>query len=139
MNYWLVKSEPAAYSYDDLIAEKKTMWEGVRNYGARNNMRKMKEGDLVLFYHSRQGLEVVAVTKVVKEFYPDPTAEKGDWSVVDIVPHQLLEKPVPLKVIKNTPELAEMQIVRNSRLSVMPVEKAEFMKILELGETELKA
>jgi predicted RNA-binding protein with PUA-like domain len=139
MNYWLVKSEPAAYSYDDLIAEKKTMWEGVRNYGARNNMRKMKEGDLVLFYHSRQGLEVVAVTKVVKEFYPDPTAEKGDWSVVDIVPHQLLEKPVPLKVIKNTPELAEMQIVRNSRLSVMPVEEAEFMKILELGETELKA
>jgi predicted RNA-binding protein with PUA-like domain len=139
MNYWLVKSEPEAYSYDDLIAEKKTMWEGVRNYGARNNMRKMKEGDLVLFYHSRQGLEVVAVAKVVKEFYPDPTAEKGDWSVVDIVPHQRLKKPVPLKVIKNTPELAEMQIVRNSRLSVMPVEAAAFMKIMELGETVLKA
>ena len=137
MNYWLVKSEPFVYSYDDLIAEGKTMWDGVRNYAARNHMRNMKLDDLVLYYHSRKGLEVVAITKVVKEHYPDPTAEKGDWSVVEIEPLKRLNKPVTLKEIKAEESLQNIGLVRIGRLSVMPVEEAEFFKILEMGETTL--
>ncbi len=135
--YWLVKSEPDEYSYDDLVTEKRAMWDGIRNYAARNNLRAMREGDLVLFYHSRKGLEVVGICQVVKEHYPDPTAEKGDWSVVDVVPIKRLKKPVSLKTIKATPELAEIPLVRISRLSVMPLEKEAFEKILALGETEV--
>jgi predicted RNA-binding protein with PUA-like domain len=112
------------------------MWEGVRNYAARNNLRAMKEGDLVLYYHSREGLEVVGISKVVREAYPDPTAEKGDWSVVDLVPVRPLRQPVSLKAIKATPELQDIALVRQSRLSVMPLEKAAFEKILAMGETE---
>ncbi len=137
MNYWLMKSEPYVYSFDDLVRDGKTMWDGVRNYQARNNMRAMKEGDLVLYYHSNKGLEIVGVARVIREAYPDPTAEKGDWSAVDIEPVVKLNKPVPLKLIKQTPELSQMQLVRNSRLSVSPVTPAEFAKILELGETTL--
>ena len=137
MNYWLVKSEPFEYSYDDLVAEGQTMWDGIRNYAARKHLRGMKVDDLVLFYHSRKGLEVVGICKVVKEFYPDPTAEKGDWSVVDVVPVKKLDKPVSLKTIKATPELLEMPLVRIGRLSVMPLTDAEFFKVLELGETTL--
>ncbi len=137
MNYWLLKSEPDVYSYERLEKEGKTMWEGVRNYAARNHLRGMKEGDLALFYHSREGLEVVGICKIAKEFYPDPTAESGDWSVVDVVPFKRLQKPVGLSVIKNTPELMEIPLVRIGRLSVMPLEKAAFDKILELGETPL--
>lgn len=137
MKYWLVKSEPFKYGYHTLEEEGRTMWDGVRNYGARNNLRAMKENDLVLFYHSREGLEVVGVCKVVKEFYPDPTAEKGDWSVVDVVPVKRLNKPVTLKTIKATEELQDMPIVKNSRLSVMPVDEHHFFKILEMSETEL--
>ncbi len=137
MNYWLVKSEPEAYSYDRLEREGKTMWEGVRNYAARNNLRAMKTGDLVLFYHSVKGLEVVGICKVTKEAYPDPTAEKGDWSVVDVAPVKRFTKPVSLQDIKATPELQNIGLVRIGRLSVMPLEKAEFEKILELGETSL--
>ena len=103
MNYWLVKSEPFAYSYDDLVKDGKAMWEGVRNYAARNHLREMKKGDLVLYYHSREGLEVVGIAKVLTEAYPDPTAEKGDWSVVDLVPVKAFTQPVSLKAIKNTP------------------------------------
>lgn len=139
MNYWLMKSEPYVYSFDDLLRDGKTMWDGVRNYQARNNMRAMKEGDLVLYYHSNKGLEIVGVARVVREAYPDPTAEKGDWSAVDIEPVVKLNKPVPLKLIKQTPELSQMQLVRNSRLSVSPVTAEEFAKILELGETTLPA
>ncbi len=135
MNYWLVKSEPDAYSYDDLVAEGKTMWDGIRNYAARNNLRLMKTGDLVLYYHSRQGLEVVGIAKVIKEHYPDPTAEKGDWSVVDLEPVKPLNRYVSLKEIKQTPELTNLALVKNSRLSVMPVEKQAFEKILEMAET----
>ncbi len=137
MAYWLVKSEPFKYSYDDLIAEKRTMWDGVRNYGARNNMRAMKEGELVLYYHSREGLEIVAVCKVVKEHYPDPTAEKGDWSVVEIEPVKRLNRPVTLKEVKADPVLKEMALAKNSRLSVSPVTDEEFIRVLDLSETTL--
>ncbi len=139
MNYWLMKSEPYVYSFDDLVRDGRTMWDGVRNYQARNNMRAMKKGDLVLYYHSNKGLEIVGVARVVREAYPDPTAEKGDWSAVDIEPVVKLNKPVPLKLIKQTPELSRMQLVRNSRLSVSPVTPEEFARILELGETTLPA
>ncbi len=137
MNYWLVKSEPYEYSYQDLEREGRTMWEGVRNYAARNHLRAMKEGDLVLYYHSRKGLEVVGISKVVREAYPDPTAEKGDWSVVDLVPVKPFGRPVSLQEIKATPELQDIALVRQSRLSVMPLEKDAFEKILDLGETEV--
>ncbi len=135
MNYWLVKSEPFKFSYQDLVDLGKDMWDGVRNYQARNNLREMKEGDLVLFYHSREGLEVVGITKVVKEAYPDPTAEKGDWSVVDLVPVKTLNKPVSLKSIKASGHFDELGLVRNPRLSVMPVSPEHFHLILEMGET----
>ncbi|GJM32807.1 MAG: ubiquinol-cytochrome c reductase [Saprospiraceae bacterium] len=137
MNYWLVKSEPFEYSYDDLVKDGKTMWEGVRNYAARLHLRGMKKGDLVLFYHSRKGLEVVGIAKVITEAYPDPTAEKGDWSVVDLVPYKAFTKAVPLTDIKATPELADIPLVRIGRLSVMPLEAKAFKKILKMGETEV--
>ncbi len=137
MNYWLVKSEPDTYGYDRLEREGKTMWEGVRNYAARNNLRAMKKGDWVLFYHSVTGMEVVGICKVDQEAYPDPTAEKGDWSVVDVVPVKRFVKPVSLQTIKATSELQNTALIRIGRLSVMPLEKAEFEKILELGETSL--
>ncbi len=137
MNYWLVKSEPYEYSYDDLVKEGRTMWDGVRNYAARKHLRGMKLGDLVLFYHSRKGLEVVGICKVVKEYYPDPTAEKGDWSVVDVEPVKAMNKTVALSTIKSIPELAQMPLVRIGRLSVMPLTDFEFNKVLELGETKV--
>lgn len=113
------------------------MWEGVRNYAARNFLRVMQEGDLVLFYHSVTGLEVVGICKVTKAAYPDPTAEKGDWSVVDLVPVKRFTKPVSLQTVKATPALQNIGLVRIGRLSVMPLEKVEFDTILELGETSL--
>ncbi len=136
MNYWLVKSEPFVFSFQQLQADGRTVWEGVRNYQARNNLRAMRNGDRVLFYHSNEGLEVVGICEVVQEAYPDPSAEKGDWSVVDLVPVRPLVKPVPLPVIKTTPELQHIALVRNGRLSVMPLTPDEYAKILELGETE---
>ena len=137
MKYWLVKSEPNEYSYDDLVKEKRTMWDGIRNYAARNHLRNMEKDDLVLFYHSRKGLEIVGICQVVKSHYPDPTAEKGDWSVVDVVPLKRLKKTVSLKTIKSTPELSEIPLVKISRLSVMPIEKMAFQRILKMGETTL--
>jgi predicted RNA-binding protein with PUA-like domain len=137
MQYWLVKSEPFVYSFDELVRTGRTMWEGVRNYMARNYLRAMKAGDLVLFYHSNEGLEVVGVCKVAREFYPDPTAEKGDWSVVDLVPVQRLNTPVSLKAIKAHPALQEIGLVRMGRLSVMPLEKQAFDTIMTMGETSL--
>ncbi len=136
MNYWLVKSEPEDYSFEDLQEDGKAMWDGVRNYAARNNLRKMTKGDLVLFYHSRQGLEVVGIARVCRENYPDPTEEREDWSVVDIEPVKPLQQPVTLKAIKAEPELAEIALVKNSRLSVMPIPEEAFAKILEMGETD---
>lgn len=137
MNYWLIKSEPEEYSYQDLEKEGRTMWNGVRNYAARNNLRAMKAGDLVLFYHSVSDKEVVGVSKVVREHYPDPTAEKGDWSVVDIAPYKPLEAPVSLNNIKATPELQNIGLVRIGRLSVMPLEPAEFELILKMGKIKI--
>lgn len=137
MNYWLVKSEPFVFSFEQLVADGRSMWEGVRNYQARNNLRAMRAGDLVLFYHSNEGLEVVGIAQVIAEHYPDPTAEKGDWSVVDLAPYRKLEKAVSLKDIKAAPGLQNIGLVRNPRLSVMPLEEAEFMAILQMGETEI--
>ncbi len=133
MNYWLVKSEPEDYSFEDLQEDGKAMWDGVRNYAARNNLRKMAKGDLVLFYHSKQGLEVVGIARVCRESYPDPTEEREDWSVVDLEPVKPLQQSVTLKAIKAEPELADIALVKNSRLSVMPLPEAAFAKILDMG------
>jgi len=137
MNYWLIKSEPFVFGYDQLVADGKTMWEGVRNYQARNNLRAMAVGDLALFYHSNEGLAVVGIAEVVREAYPDPTAESGDWSVVDFVPYRKLEKPVSLALIKSIPSLQQLGLVRNPRLSVMPLNSEEFSEILRLAETDI--
>ncbi|MBL7790683.1 MAG: EVE domain-containing protein [Saprospiraceae bacterium] len=137
MNYWLVKSEPFVFSFADLEREGRTMWEGVRNYTARNNLRAMRNGDLVLFYHSNEGLEIVGIATVIKEAYPDPTAEKGDWSVVDLAPVKRLQNTVPLSVIKATPALQEIGLVRQGRLSVMPLRPKEFQAILQMADTSI--
>jgi predicted RNA-binding protein with PUA-like domain len=136
MNYWLVKSEPFKYSWDQFVTDKKTVWDGVRNYAARNNLRGMKKGDLVLWYHSNEGLEIVGIAKVSKEFYPDPTAKEGDWSVVELKPFKKLKKPVSLEQIKSDKRFATMDLVRLSRLSVGTVKQAEFDWIMEMAETK---
>ncbi len=133
MQYWLIKSEPFVYSYQDLERDGRTVWEGVRNFQARNNLRQMKIGDRALFYHSNEGLEVVGIVTVVREAYADPTAAKGEWSVVDFAPEQALPRPVPLRVIKSDPQLKDIALVRNGRLSVMPLKPSEFRRILELA------
>ncbi|MFZ4427845.1 MAG: EVE domain-containing protein [Saprospiraceae bacterium] len=134
MAFWLIKSEPFVYSFQRLQEEGRVMWDGVRNYMARNYLRAMQTGDLVLFYHSREGLEVVGLCEVVREYYPDPTATDGDWSVVDFAPVRALNKPVPLALIKATPELQQIGLVRMGRLSVMPLTDEAFNKILELSQ-----
>ena len=130
MNYWLLKTEPETYSWDDLVKKGSDMWEGVRNYQARNNIRQMKKGDLLLIYHSVKNQAVVGIAAVIKEYYPDPTAREGDWSVIDLKPVKKLANPVSLELIKNTPSLSEMVLVKNTRLSVQPVKKEE-IAILE--------
>ena|ERR1700752_3951509 len=137
MNYWLIKSEPSAYSWEQLVKDKQTFWSGVRNYAARNNLRAMKKGDLAFFYHSNEGVCVVGIAKVVKEHYPDATAKEGDWSGVDFAPVKSLKKPVTLEEIKKEPALKTMELVRISRLSVSKVTAKEFEKILAMGETKL--
>lgn len=134
MNYWLVKSEPDAYSWERFVKEGKTMWEGVRNYQARNNLKEMKKGDMVLFYHSVSAKEVMGIAKVVKEHYPDPTADDDRWVVVDLVPVDTLSKPVRLEQIKKDDRLENIALVKQSRLSVMPLKKDEFDIILQLSE-----
>jgi predicted RNA-binding protein with PUA-like domain len=135
-NYWLAKSEPEAYSWDDLVKDGKTVWTGVRNFQARNNLRAMKAGDFVLFYHSVTDKQVVGIAKVAKEFYPDPTAEEGDWSVVDLAPHKPLKTCVTLEQIKTDAVLKDMALVRQSRLSVTPLTEAQFKRLLELAGTK---
>ena len=137
MNYWLVKSEPDVYSFDQLLSDGRTRWDGVRNYQARNNLRGMKAGDLCLYYHSNIGLCVVGIARVIQEYYPDPTAESGDWSAVDLAPFKAFKRPVPLPEIKANPALAQLLLVRNGRISVMPVTPEEFGILLEMGETDL--
>lgn len=138
MQYWLVKSEPFKYSWNQFVADKETYWDGVRNYLARNNMRAMKKGDLVLFYHSNEGLEVVGVAKVSKENYPDPTAEGDTWSVVNLKPVKKLKNPVSLATIKSDTRLSEIQLLRLNRLSVVALTPDEFNVLLQLGETTIK-
>jgi predicted RNA-binding protein with PUA-like domain len=136
MNYWLIKSEPFKYSFDQLIKDKKTFWDGVRNYQARNNLRAMKKDDLLLFYHSNEGLEVVGIVKVVKEAYQDPTTEDPNWSVVDVAPVKKLKNPVTLAMVKAEKRLDQMALVKAMRLSVQPVKQAEFDLILQMAEEQ---
>ncbi|WP_299255829.1 EVE domain-containing protein [uncultured Cytophaga sp.] len=133
MNYWLIKSEPFKYSFDQFLKDKKTFWDGVRNYQARNNLRAMKKGDLLLFYHSNEGKEVVGIAKIVKEAYQDPTTEDPNWVVVDVAPVQKLKNPVTLAMVKADKRLENMSLVKSMRLSVQPVRKEEFDIILELA------
>ncbi len=133
MNYWLIKSEPNTYSWDDFVKLKRDHWDGVRNYQARNNMQAMKTGDLALFYHSVNEKSVVGIAEVVKEFYPDPTTDDDRWVVVDLVPKEKLKKPVTLAQIKEDKRLENMVLVKNSRLSVQPVRKEEFDIVVGLG------
>jgi predicted RNA-binding protein with PUA-like domain len=135
--YWLAKSEPYVFSFEDLQRDGTTRWDGVRNYQARNNLRAMRLGDIVVFYHSNEGLAAVGLARVSREHYPDPTAESGDWSCVDMVPHQPLQKHVPLAELKAHPALQQIGIVRNPRLSVMPLSADEFATILGMAATEL--
>ena len=136
--YWLMKSEPDVFSIDDLAGETPAEWEGVRNYQARNYMREMKKGDLVLFYHSNEGKEVVGIAKVTAEAYPDPTSDDPRWVVVDLAPLKPLERPVGLAEIKTDRKLAGIALVKQSRLSVMPIEKRHFDRILQLGGTRAR-
>lgn len=133
MNYWLVKSEPNKFSWDFFVSKGGDMWDGVRNYAARLNLIAMKKGDLVLFYHSNIGLEVVGIAKVAKEHYQDPTAEDPRWVVVDLEPVEKLPKTVTLTTIKSDPILQNMALVKLSRLSVVPVKVEEFDRILALA------
>ena len=134
MSYWLVKSEPFKYSWDDLVKDGWTYWDGVRNYQARNNLKAMKKGDLVLYYHSNEGKEVVGVAKVIKEFYQDPTIDDDRWVVVDVEPVNKLNQPVTLSEIKNTKSLQKVPLITQSRLSVMPVTKKHFETIIKMGK-----
>ena len=134
MKHWLVKSEPFKYSREQFLKDKKTFWDGVRNYQARNNLRTMKKGDLVLFYHSNEGKHVVGIAKVVKEAYQDPTTTDPNWVVVDLSPFKTLSKPVTLEDIKADKKLQNIALVKQGRLSVMPLTNTEFDRILEMSE-----
>ena len=134
MNYWLIKSEPAVFSWEQLLKEKKVAWDGVRNYAARLHLRGMKKGDEVYFYHSNEGLAIFGIAKVIKEAYQDPTT-KEDWSAVDLAPFKTLKRPVTLTEIKADKKLKNIGLVRIGRLSVMPLEKEEFEHILELSQS----
>ena len=132
-SFWLVKQEPSSYSWSDFTAEGQTSWTGVRNYAARNNLRKMHKGDEVLFYHSGEDKAVVGIARVTKTAYPDSTATEGDWSTVDLAPVRSLGRPATLAEIKGTRSLQKLPLIRQSRLSVMPIGEAEFRKIVEMG------
>lgn len=134
MNYWLVKSEPFKYSWDDFVKEGKSVWDGVRNYQARNNMKAMQKGDWVFFYHSNEGVEIVGLAEVSKEFYQDPTTEDPRWVVVELKPIKKFLKTVTLKAMKADDRLSSLALIKQSRLSVTPVQKAEFDIILSLTE-----
>ena len=136
MQYWLVKQEPEKYPWAQFVKDKGTYWDGVRNYQARNNLRTMKKGDLVMYYHSVSEKAVVGVAKVTTEAYPDPTAKEEGWSVVDLKPVKAMVESVTLDQIKTDPKLVEIVLIKQSRLSVMPLRAAEFKRILQLGKTK---
>jgi len=133
MAYWLVKSEPSAYSWDQLVADKQTSWTGIRNYAARIHLRAMRKGDKAFFYHSNQGLEIVGIASVVKEAYQDPTTS-DDWVAVDIKAEKKLKKPVSLSAIKAEKKLSEMALIKISRLSVGPVTEKEWEVIMDMAK-----
>jgi predicted RNA-binding protein with PUA-like domain len=133
MNHWLIKSEPFKYSWEKFEKDGKAVWDGVRNYAARNNLRAMKKGDLAFFYHSNEGLEIVGIAKVVKEHFQDPTTDDPAWSAVEFAPFKKLKKPVSLSQIKADKQLQNMQIIKLSRLSVSAVKPEEFDRVLELA------
>ncbi len=138
MRFWLVKQEPGKYSWDEFVQDKVTYWDGVRNYQARNNLQAMKKGDLVLFYHSVVGKEIKGIARVVREAYPDPTTDDDRWVVVDLKAVKPFKRPVPLESIKGHPRLRDIPLIKQSRLSVMPLSAEEFKTLLELGGTSLK-
>ena len=137
-SYWLVKSEPFKYSWDDFVKDGSTYWDGVRNAQARNNLRAMKKGDLALYYHSNEGKEVVGVAKITKEAYQDPTTPDDRWVVVDLVPVKPMKRNVTLAMIKEDPKLEDIALVKQSRLSVMPMPKPAFDRIVKLGGIKLR-
>lgn len=134
MNYWLIKSEPFKYSWEQFEKDKITFWDGVRNYAARNNLKAMKKGDLLFWYHSNEGLEIVGIAQVAKEFYQDPTTEDPNWVVVDVKPYKKLKKSVSLAQIKAEPRLQNMDLVRLGRLSVQTVKEEEWNIIMEMSK-----
>ena len=132
-NFWLVKQEPSSYSWSDFVADGETSWTGVRNFAARNNLRKMQKGDEVLFYHSGDEKAVLGIAKVTRTAYADPTAKEGDWSAVDIAAVKALRRPVTLREIKGNPRLMRIPLVRQPRLSVMPLAESEFQEIVNMA------
>lgn len=136
MHYWMMKTEPGEFSFEDLVRDGSTVWDGVRNYQARNNMKAMKKGDQVLIYHSVTEKALAGIAKVSKEFYPDPTDNpKGDWVVVQIEPVKPLKRKVTLAEVKETPALSDIPLIKQSRLSVMPLDKADFDQLVALSES----
>jgi predicted RNA-binding protein with PUA-like domain len=135
--YWLMKSEPFKYSFAQLQRDGQTMWDGVRNYEARNNLRGMKAGDLALFYHSSEGKAIVGVARIKREAYEDPTAPGEDWSVVEVEPLLPLKAAVSLEAVRSEPVLAEIALLKKPRLSVVPVSKEHFDRILKMGKTKV--
>jgi predicted RNA-binding protein with PUA-like domain len=138
MHYWLVKQEPETYSWATFVKEGRTAWTGVRNFQARNNLRAMKKGDLVFFYHSVTDKQVIGYARVEREAYPDPTATEGDWWCVDLVPVRALKKPLGLETIKADKGLKAMPLVKHSRLSVMPLTREQFDQVLQVGGETVK-
>jgi predicted RNA-binding protein with PUA-like domain len=138
-SYWLIKTEPDEYSWETFLSDASGRWDGVRNFAARNNLRKMRVGDWALFYHTGKERRIVGVASVKKEHYPDPTAEKGDFSSVDFAPLAPLSRPVSLQEIKQEPKLRDMALARSPRLSVQPVRSEEFHQVLRMGQTKLES
>ena len=137
VSFWIIKQEPSQYSWQQFEKDGSTYWDGVRNYQARNNLKAMKKGDKLLFYHSVIGKEIVGIAEVTRESYPDPTTNDERWVVVDLKPLKAFKVPVPLEIIKTHQELSDIPLIKQSRLSVMPIKKKEFQVILKLGKTSL--
>ncbi len=137
MNYWLLKTEPFKYSWENLQEDEHTYWDGVRNYQARNNLQAMKKGDMAYIYHSNEGKEIVGIAMVIKESYPDPTIDDDRWVAVDIAPVKSLEQPISLKELKANPKLENMSMLRQGRLSVCPISQEEWDEILRMSESDI--